>query len=46
MSWWKPYAIAFVAFFLVMAGLYVELMLWDECRQTNSFFYCLRVLGQ
>lgn len=23
-----------------------EVSLWNECRQTNRFFYCLRVLGR
>lgn len=23
-----------------------ERMLWNECRATNSWFYCVRVLGK
>jgi hypothetical protein len=23
-----------------------ERMLWNECRLTNSWFYCVRVLGK
>ncbi len=41
----KEFAIA-VAVILVIGGCtYFEYSLWHECRATNSFFYCLRVLG-
>jgi hypothetical protein len=40
--------IAYGAFvLLLMAGaIAYERMLWNECRATNSWFYCVRVLGQ
>ncbi len=37
---------------IVLAALFFGLIgwwqysLWAECRQTNSFFYCLRVLNK
>lgn len=30
----------------VVGAIWVEISLWRECRQTNSFFYCLRVLNK
>jgi hypothetical protein len=33
---------------LLIAGLVVwwEISSWSECRETNSFWYCLRILGK
>jgi hypothetical protein len=31
--------------FIIVAAIYLEVGVWTECRQTNSFFYCFRVLG-
>jgi hypothetical protein len=36
--------IAVVAFFAI--GIYYEMAVWQECRQTNSWFYCMRVLSK
>jgi len=31
---------------VVISGLvYLEIGLWQECRMTNSWFYCMRILG-
>lgn len=31
----------------MLGGVFLyERMLWDECRATNSWFYCVRVLGK
>lgn len=35
--------------FLLIAGLlglgiYFEIGRWDECRQTNSWYYCMKLL--
>lgn len=31
----------------VVAGLvYYEVSIWNECRQTNSFLYCVRVVSK
>ena len=31
---------------LIAAGIYWELQVWDECRQTNSFMYCMGVISK
>ena len=31
---------------LVVGAIAYEVMVWKECRQSNSFFYCLRVLSK
>ena len=38
-------AIAVVLLSIVVAAVAYEVMLWNECRGTNSWFYCMRVLG-
>jgi hypothetical protein len=31
----------------VLAGIiYLEVDVWQECRVTNSWFYCMRVLSK
>jgi len=30
----------------ISGGVYWEISLWKECRVTNSFWYCVRVLGK
>ncbi len=30
----------------IALSLYYEYSMWDECRETNSFWYCVRVLGK
>jgi hypothetical protein len=29
----------------IVAPIAYERMLWNECRATNSFFYCVRVIA-
>jgi hypothetical protein len=31
---------------LIGGAIAWEVSIWNECRQTNSFFYCMRVLGR
>lgn len=31
---------------IVAVGIYYEIGLWQECRATNSWFYCMRVLSK
>lgn len=33
-----------IAFFAI--GIYYEIEVWRECRATNSWFYCMRVLSK
>jgi hypothetical protein len=30
---------------VVALAIWYEVSMWNECRETNSFFYCMRVLG-
>jgi cytochrome oxidase assembly protein ShyY1 len=31
---------------LISLGIWWQVSLWDECRSTNSFWYCVRILGR
>lgn len=33
-------------FLLVALGIWWEISSWSECLDSNSFWYCLRVLGK
>lgn len=38
-----------VALFTVIAiplAFYIEINFWNECREDNSFMYCLRLLSR
>jgi hypothetical protein len=40
---------AFIAcfiFVLMLVGIWMEINIWNECRETNSFWYCMRVLSK
>lgn len=45
---------ATLTLFAILAGVVIvigggiawEVSLWHECRATNSFWYCMRVLGK
>lgn len=39
----RVFAIGLVV--IILFALYYEVSVWRECRQTNSWFYCMRVLG-
>jgi hypothetical protein len=41
-----PVLAAFTILALVGLAVWWEVATWQECRQTNSFFYCMRVLHQ
>lgn len=30
----------------IALAIWWEYGLWNECRETNSFWYCMRVLGK
>lgn len=32
--------------FVIGLSIYMEASAWTECRQTNSFWYCMRVLNK
>jgi len=31
---------------VIVTAMWLEMQVWDECRQTNSFWYCMRVLSK
>lgn len=31
---------------LIATAVYLEIKLWQECRQTNSLLFCVRVLSK
>lgn len=37
--------VALITGFIIL-GVGCEVKLWGECRETNSFWYCMRVLGK
>jgi hypothetical protein len=41
----SPWFFIIAFFILITFVLWYEVTVWTECRQTNSFMYCLRVLG-
>ena len=30
---------------IIVFGIWWEIGLWNECRETSSFWYCLRILN-
>ncbi len=30
----------------VSVSVYLEISVWNECRQTNSFWYCMRMMSK
>lgn len=39
-------AVAAVVILVVGLVFMYEYSMWEECRQTNSFWYCMRVLSK
>jgi hypothetical protein len=40
-------AAAIALFFALIAfAIWVEIGVWNECRATNSWFYCMRILSK
>ena len=47
MTKYKALALPLVVTACFLAALiWWEMSLWDECRQTNSFWYCVRILSR
>jgi uncharacterized membrane protein YiaA len=42
----KLFAIFALVAVIVTGCTWYEISVWNECRQTNSFLYCMRVLGR
>ena len=41
----KIYLIAIGTGLIILAGIAYEIMVWHECLKTESWWYCLRILG-
>lgn len=46
MRWGPTISVAFAMALLVGISIWWELTLWQECRATNSWLYCVRILGK
>lgn len=42
----KVFAISALVAIVIGGCIYLEVGVWNECRQTNSWFYCMRILGR
>lgn len=42
----SSYLIAAGVVAVIAGAIYLEVGVWQECRATNSWFYCMRVLGK
>lgn len=42
----KVLGLAVVVIAFVAIGIYYEMAVWQECRATNSWLYCMRVLSK
>ena len=40
----RPWILAAAILAALVAGVWMGLLVWDECRLTNSVLYCLRVV--
>lgn len=38
--------IAIGVLLVFVIGIVCEVQVWNECRETNSFMYCMRVLSK
>lgn len=35
-----------IGLLIIGLAIWYEIAMWSECRETNSFWYCMRVLGK
>jgi hypothetical protein len=42
----KTIGIAVLVIAAIAGAIYLEIGVWQECRATNSWFYCMRVLSK
>ena len=42
----KIFGVSALILTAIVGGIYMEVGFWNECRQTGSFFYCMRILGR
>lgn len=39
-------ALCAAAAVLLVLGIWWEISIWNECRETNSYMYCVRLMGR
>jgi hypothetical protein len=42
---WLWLALIFAVLLVASVSVYLEWSVWKECRQTNSFWYCVRMMS-
>ncbi len=45
MSDFERRLLIFLGLLAIAFGLWLEYSVWDECRKSSSFIYCLRVMS-
>jgi hypothetical protein len=45
-DWIGLLLIVVVVLIVVAVSVYLEISVWNECRQTNSFWYCMRMMSK
>jgi hypothetical protein len=45
-SYLGPAAIVLAVVTLIGLGIWYEIEMWSECRATNTFWYCMRILSK
>lgn len=43
---WILLLVIVVVLIWVSVSVYLEISVWKECRQTNSFWYCMRMMSK
>jgi hypothetical protein len=43
---WVWLAMIVAVLLVASVSLYLEISVWNECRQTNSFWYCMRMMSK
>ena len=42
----RPVGLVVFTVFAIVLAVYISKLVWDECRLTNSFLYCLKVTAK
>lgn len=42
----KAFGVMALVVTVILSIIYLEIGVWQECRATNSWFYCMRVLSK
>lgn len=42
----KTFLLSVAAIAVLALAVWMEIQVWDECRETHSFWYCMRTLNK